>query len=177
MLRTRLNNSYIKRTFRITYGWTQATPKSVFLDPGFDRTTAIYPGMVMTRTLGENVSLCGKVIAGVTNATAANHVPYGFASLYVGGDGIDEPLDVGMNVYSVWVLDRDGEAEVLAPAFDTTQTWTDPGDGTEALVYASTAAGSEGKLVPASAASKTTAPVARLLKVNSATKITIGGLR
>lgn len=178
MLRTRLNNSYIKRTVRPLYGWTQATPKSVFLDPGWDRSVAIYPGMVMTRTVGENVSLCGRVVAGVTNATAANHVPYGLSYGYVGGDGIDEPLDAGINVFAVWVMDRDAEFEILAPAFDTTQTWTDPSDGTERLIHASTQAGTEGKLVPfGGAGTMTTAPVARLLKVNSPTKITIGGLR
>lgn len=177
MLRTRLNNSYIKRTVRPLYGWTQATPKSCFLDSGWDRSVPIYPGMVMTKTLGENVSLAGKVVTGVTNATAANHIPYGLSALYVGGDGIDEPLDVGMNVFGVWVLTPDAEFEILAPAFDTTATWTDAGDGTEVLVHASTASGTEGKLVPASASSKTAQPVARLLKVNSATKITIGGIR
>lgn len=175
MLRTRLNNSYIKRTFRPLYGWTQMTPKSVFLDPGWDRSVPIYPGMVMTRTVGENVSLCGKVVSGVTNATAANHVPYGFAALYVGGDGIDEPLDVNLNVFAVWVMAPDAEAEVLAPAFDTTATWTDPSDGTERLLYASTTSGTEGKLTPVQPGSA--APVARLLKINSPTKITIGGVR
>lgn len=175
MLRTRLNNSYIKRTVRPLYGWTQATPKSVFLDPGWDRSVAIYPGMVMTKTIGENVSLCGKTVAGVTAADATTHVPYGLSYGYVGGDGIDEPLDAGINVFAVWVLTPDAEFEILAPAFDTTATWTDNGDGTERLLYASASAGKEGKLTPAQPG--TAQPVARLLKVNSPTKITIGGIR
>jgi hypothetical protein len=163
--------AYIKRTFRPLYGWTQMTPKSVFLDPATDRLTPAWPGMVYMRTAGEQVRLC----------TATTSIPYGFGALYVGGDGIDEPLDSGINAFAVWVLGPDAEAEVLAPAFDTSETFTDPGDGTEVLLYVGCeAAGptsNQGKLVPTAAATKTVAPVARLLKVNSATKITIGGLR
>lgn len=166
MLRTRLAKAYIKRTFRPLYGWTQMTPKSVFLDPNWDRSVDIFPGMVVARTSGENVTLIG-----------TGMVPYGFAALYVGGDGIDEPLEAGINTFAAWVLAADAEAEILAPAFDDTLTWTDPGDGTELLVHASTTGANRGKLVPAGTAGASTAPVARLLKVNSATKITIGGLR
>jgi hypothetical protein len=166
MLRTRLAKAHIKRTFRPLYGWTQMTPKSVFLDPAWDRSVDVFPGMVMMRTAGEQVS--------VVNATG---VPYGLSALYVGGDGIDEPLEAGINAFAVWVFAPDAEAEVLAPAFDDTATWTDPGDGTEVLVHAQTAGANRGKLVPAGTAGASTAPIARLLKVNSATKITIGGLR
>lgn len=166
MLRTRMATSYIKRTIRPLYGWTQATPASCFLDPNWDRSVNIWPGMVFMRTAGENVTLI--------NGTG---VPYGLGGLYVGGDGIDEPLDAGINTFAVWKLAPDAEFEILAPAFDPTATWTDPGDGTEALIYAQTAGANRGKLVPAGTAGASAQPVARLLKVNSATKITIGGLR
>ena len=166
MIRTRMATSYIKRTIRPLYGWTQATPASCFLDPNWDRSVNIWPGMVFMKTLGENVTLI--------NATG---VPYGLGALYVGGDGIDEPLDAGINTFAVWKLAPDAEFEVLAPAFDTTQTWTEAGDGTEVLVYAQTAGANRGKLVPAGTSGATAQPVARLLKVNSATKLTIGGLR
>ena len=166
MLRTRLNSAYLKRTFRVLYGNTQATPKSCFLDSAWDRSTPIWPGMVMTKGVGENVTL----ISGTTQA------PYGFSALYVGGDGIDEPLDVGVNVFAVWVLGPDAEAEVLAPAFDTTLTYTDT-SGTEFLLYAGTTGANKGKIVVAGTSGATTTPIARLLKVNSPTKITIGGLR
>lgn len=166
MLRTRMATSYIKRTFRPTYGWTQMTPKSVFLDAAWDRSVQMWPGMIYMRTSGENVT--------PINATG---VPYGFGALYVGGDGIDEPLDAGINTFAVWVMSPDAEAEILAPAFDTTATWTDPGDGTEVLIYAQTAGANRGKLVPAGTSGASGQPVARLLKVNSATKLTIGGLR
>ncbi len=166
MLRTRMATSYIKRTIRPLYGWTQSTPASCFLDPAWDRSVNIWPGMVFMRTSGENVTLI--------NATG---VPYGLGALYVGGDGIDEPLDAGINAFAVWKLAPDAEFEILAPAFDTTATWTDPGDGTEALIYAQTAGANRGKLVPAGTSGASAQPVARLLKVNSATKLTVGGLR
>ena len=171
MLRTRLAKAYIKRTFRPLYGWTQMTPKSTFLDPAWDRSVDIYPGMAMTKGVGDQVSLIG---------TGAGSIPYGFAALYVGGDGIDEVLDAGINAFGTWVMGPDAEAEVLAPAFDTTQTWTDTA-GAETLVHAWVSGTDRGKLAPAGStkASHTlsTYPIARLIKVNSSTKITIGGLR
>jgi hypothetical protein len=166
MLRTRLAKAYIKRTIRPLYGWTQATPKSVFLDPAWDRSVDIYPGMVFARTSGENVNLI-----------TTGGVPYGLGALYVGGDGIDEPLDAGINAFSCWVLGPDAEFEILAPAFDTTATWVDNDtSGTQAaeiLLYANLTGANRGKLTPVAGANA----VCRLLKVNSATKITIGGLR
>lgn len=170
MLRTRLATSYIKRTFRPLYGWTQQTPKSVFLDPNWARTVDIYPGMVMEKGAGEEVSLIG----------AHNSTPYGFAALYVGGDGVDEPLDAGINAFAVWVMGPDAEAEILAPAFLTTATWTDTAAGGEVLVHAIVDGANQGKLAPAGttgAGTLSTSPVCRLIQVNSATKITVGGLR
>jgi hypothetical protein len=170
MLRTRLAKAYIKRTFRPTYGWTQMTPKSVFLDPAWDRSVNTFPGFVYMRTAGENVTLLG-----------TGGIPYGFGALYVGGDGIDEPLEAGINAFAVWVMGPDAEAELLAPAFLDTIAWTDPGNGTEVLVHGIESGVSRGKLVPAGTTgvggTVSATPAARLLKVNSATKITIGGLR
>lgn len=167
MLRTSPQRSWIKRTIRALYANTQATPKSVFLDPAFDRSTPVWPGMVFTKTLGENVTL----------ATSAAQVPYGLSALYVGGDGIDEPMYSGINAFAVWVLTPDAEFEVLAPAFDTSASWVDPGDGSETLIYFGTGAANKGKLVPAGTSGASTNPVARLIAVKSANKIVIGGLR
>lgn len=167
MLRVPLSKAYLKRTIRPLYGWTQSTPKSCFLDPAWDRSVDIWPGMAMARTSGENYTLLG----------AAPMVPAGLCGLYIGGDGIDEVEDAGVNVLAVWVLGPDAEFEILAPAFDTGASWVDPGNGTDVLVHASTTGANRGKLVPAGAANASVNPVARLLKVNSATKITIGGLR
>lgn len=168
MLRTRLSKSHIKRTFRPLYGWTQMTPKSCYLDPAFDRAVDIFPGMVMMKGVGDQVTLIG---------TDQGDVPYGFSALYVGGDDIDEPLEAGINAFAVWVMGPDAEAEVLAPAFDTAATWTDAGDGTETLIYAYISGAKRGQLVTGAGATIGTVPVARLIKVNSASKITIGGLR
>lgn len=165
MLRTTLDKAWIKRTLRILYGWTQTTPKSQFLDPAWNRSVAIYPGMVAMKTQGDKVSLID-----------ATGFPYGLFGEYIGGDGIDEPLLRGVNATAVWVLGPDAEFEVLSPAFDTTASWVDPGNGTIVLVHAQTAGATRGKLVPAGTAGATTKPVARLIKVDSATKIIIGGL-
>lgn len=165
MLRTSLAKAYIKRTIRPLYGWTQATPKSCYLDPAWDRSVAIWPGMVAMKTSGENYSLI--------NGTG---VPAGLFGLYIGGDGIDEVADQGVNALAVWVLGPDAEFEVTAPAFDSALTWTDPGDGTELLIHAQTTGATRGKLVPAGTANASTNPVARLIKVVSANKIIIGGL-
>ncbi|MFF7198165.1 hypothetical protein ACFZAM_31215 [Streptomyces sp. NPDC008079] len=166
MIRVRAANAHIKRTFRPAYGWTQATPKAVFLDPAWDRSVNIYPGMVLMKTTGENVTLINGV-----------GVPYGFAGDYVGGDGFDPLLDVGFNGFSAWVLGPDAEFEVLAPAFDDSLTWAETGTGTEVLVYAQTTGANRGKLVVSGTSGASTAPIARLIKVNSPSKITIGGLR
>lgn len=171
MLRTRQATSYIKRTIRPLYAWTQSTPKSCFLDAAWDRSVNIWPGMVFKKTLGENVTLVG----------ATSDIPVGLGALYVGGDGIDEPLDAGVNAFSVWVMSPDAEFEILAPAFDSTQAWVDPGDGSEVLIYGAATGTGRGKLALATngavVTAITTQPVARLVKVNSPTKITVGGLR
>ena len=162
MLRTRLAKAYIKRTIRPLYGWTQTTPKSVFLDPLWDRSVPVWPGMVFMKTVGENVT--------VANGTGD---PYGLGALYVGGDGIDEVLDAGINAFAVWVMAPDAEFEILAPAFDTTAAYVENTDGTATLLYAVGTGPNRGKLTTVVAGK----PVARLLKVNSPTKITIGGLQ
>jgi hypothetical protein len=48
--------------------------------------------------------------------------------------------------------------------------------GAPTLVHVQTTGATRGKLVPAGTANCTTRPIARLLKVNSDSKITIGGL-
>lgn len=180
MIRTRLSRSWIKRTIRPLYPWA-ATPKSAYLDPNFDRSYPVYPGMGVYKTTGENVMPMGGYSGG---AGTTNAVPYGLIANYVGGDGIDELLDAGINTTAVWTLGPDSEFEILAPAFDSNLTWTD-GSGSGAgptLVYvcfAATGTTTPGQLCTSalSTSNRSTAPVARLLKVNSATKITIGGLQ
>ena len=165
MLRVPMNKSHIKRTLRLLYGFNQTTPKDQKLDPAWDRSTPIYPGMVAMKTKGDLVTLI--------NGTGT---PMGLFGSYIGGDGIDEVADQGVNSVPVWVLGPDAEMEVLAPAFDTTAAWVDPADGTRALVFAQTAGANRGKLVPAGTAGASAKPVAHLVRVDSASKIVIGGL-
>jgi hypothetical protein len=203
MIRTYLSNDYIKRTIRPLFAWTQATPKPVFLDPNWTRAVPIWPGMGFMRTGGDLVTLAGANSAqmngatmqgtagasnnGSTYATANQTLPiYGLGALYVGGDGIDELLYAGINAFAVWVLTPDAEFEILAPAFDPASVWADPTDGSGAVLLGVatqtgtgtglTASTLQGQLVPWLSSTSISAPVARLLKVNSSTKITIGGL-
>lgn len=180
MIRTYLSNDYVKRTIRPLYAWTQATPKPCFLDPAWTRSVPIWPGMGFVRTGGDLVTLAGatsSMMGGKSMNAATSQTPiYGLGALYVGGDGIDELLYAGINAFAVWVLSPDAEFEILAPAFDATQSWTDPSDGSGSeLVAVSLAGANQGMLVPWVSGSGS-APIARLLKVNSATKLTIGGL-
>jgi hypothetical protein len=200
MIRTYLSNDYVKRTIRPLYSWTQATPKSCFLDPAWTRAVPIWPGMGFVRTGGDLVTLAGANATQMGSAKSmvgsahsgnagsdftANEGPpvYGLGALYVGGDGIDELLYAGINAFAVWVLGPDAEFEILAPAFDATLgTWVEPTAGGGAtLVAVSTAGSNQGMLVPyaQSGGTDTTVsqPIGRLLKVNSSTKITIGGLQ
>lgn len=179
MIRTTLDKAHIKRTIRPLYGWTQSTPKDAKLDPAWDRSVKIFPGMVAARTEGDNVTLIGQYDA---SGTPTPMQPAGLFGLYIGGDDIDEVLEQGVNSVAVWVLGPDAEFEVLAPAFDDSLTWTDPADGrADVLVHAWVSGAGRGKLAPAGSSKAShvlsTAPVARLVKVNSDTKITIAGLR
>jgi hypothetical protein len=169
MIRTPLNLSYIKRELRPLYGWSQATPKAAFVDPSWTSSVDIYPGMVMQKMLGDNVTLLN-----------ASGTPYGLASFLMAPKlGIDEITETGVNACAVWVMGPDAEFEILAPSFDTTATWTDPGNGTTALVYAYTTGAYQGVLCPStgSQGSVSALPVARLLQVASTSKIRIGGLQ
>ncbi len=168
MLRVPLNKAWLHRTLRILYGWTQTTPKSVLVDPAWDRSVAIHPGMVAMKTAGDKVTLI--------NTTG---VPLGLFGEYIGGDGLNEVDDSGVNATAVWVMGPDAEFEVLSPAFDTGSSWTDPGNGTVRLIHAITDGANRGKMAPAGQTGRgalSAKPVARLIKVDSATKIVVGGL-
>lgn len=186
MLRVPLSSAAAKRTIRPLYGWTQTTPKAMLLDPAWDSSSPIFPGMAMMKTSGDLVTLL--------NGTG---VPYGLSGLFQGNvsqTGVyDEVEETGVNAFAVWVMAPDAEFEILAPAFDAGQTWTDPGDGTYVLVHARTTTvngssptaqgfltGLRGQLCPptvSGSGSVSTKPVARLLKVDGQSKIVIGGLQ
>lgn len=172
MLRVPLNLSYIKSTLRPLYAFAQATPKSVFVDPAWDKSVDIYPGMVLMKTVGENVTL--------VNGTGK---PYGLAGFYMAPTyGIDQITEQGVNAASCWVMAPDAEFEILAPAFDPNATWAEPTDGTGKLVTYWAAGPDRGKLVPLGQSNINgntigTNAVARLLKVESASAIIVGGLQ
>jgi hypothetical protein len=133
MLRlTNLANKYQRRTLRVLYGNTQATPYDVALDASFDRTAlftpvggsvqkaAIYPGLVATKLAGEVVT-----VADAWDDERA----FGLFANFVGGELSDIPTDfdrvgVWRGVGSVY--------EVLAPVFDPTNlvTYQTGEDGT-----------------------------------------------
>jgi hypothetical protein len=165
MLRVPLAKAYIKRTIRPLYGWTQATPKAAYLDPAWDNSINIYPGMAMMRTTGEAVTLL--------NGTGA---PMGLSAFYEGGEGIFEISEQGVNACAVWVLADDAEFEILAPAFNDALSWVDPGTGVVTLIHAYTSGANRGRLCPAGTSGASTKPVAKLVKVVSAQKIIIAGL-
>ncbi len=168
MLRTTMDKAWIKRTIRPTYGWTQATPDNVLLDPAWDRSVKIWPGMVAMKTKGDNVTLL--------NATGES---YGLFGEYIGGDNIDEPAERGLNATAVWVLGPDAEFEILAPAFDTGASWVDPSNGTIVLLHAYVDGVRRGMLAPAGTTGRgtlSTVPVVRLRRVESASKIIVNGL-
>ena len=162
-----INKAYLKRTIRPLYDNTQATPQSKFLDPAWDNSVDIYPGMAVMKTAGDNVTLL--------NGTG---VPFGLAGIFEAPTlGITEVTNQGINAFPVWVLGPDAEFQILAPAFDTEVAWTDPGDGTILLVHAYTSGPKRGQLCPAGTAGASSAPVARLIAVDSASSIRIGGLQ
>lgn len=175
MLRTTLNNSYAKRTIRPLYAFSQSTPKAMFLDPAWNSVVPIYAGMAMAKTVGDSVTLVG-------DGTTGPEYPYGLAAFMEGVPNIESEISNqgGVNACAVWVLAPDSEFEILAPAFDASATWTDAGTSFPPLVYAYTTTAKRGQLCPVGAGTVGTTitekPVARLLKVNSASKITIGGL-
>lgn len=168
MLRVPLAKAYLRRTIRPKYGWTQATPDATLVDPAWDRSVAIYPGMVAMKTRGDNVSLI--------NATGQ---PFGLFGEFIGGDNIDEPLSRGVNSTATWVLGPDAEFEIISPAFDTGSSWVDPANGTIVKLHAIVDGDHRGKLAPAGQTGRgtlSTLPVCRLRRVASATVIVVSGL-
>ena len=128
-------------------------PEALLPGPGWTRAIPIWPGFGFVRTGGDLVAPAGATsgqMGGKTMSAVTTQSPiYGLGALYVGGDGIDELLYAGINAFAVWVLSADAEFEILAPAFDATQTWTDPTDGSGSnLVAVSLSGSNQGMLSP-----------------------------
>lgn len=172
MLRVTLDNVAQKRTIRPLYAQHQATPYGCYLSEDFDRTVDILPGMVMTKLAGENVTLFGG-----SGGTAANHTVFGLSALFVAPAlGIDEVRHTGTSNFAVWVGDNQSVFEILAPAFDTAATWTNPTDGAKVPLRVTIGAHASGvgKLTTTAAgATVSTAVAAHLIQVVGTTKIIV----
>ena len=175
ILRVTADNVSQQRTIRPLYAQHQATPYAAFLHASWDRSVDILPGMVMTKLDSENVSLFGTI--GGTGSVVASHEVFGLAGLFVAPVlGIDEVRDVGLNVFPVWIGGNQAVFEVLAPAFDTTATYTDitTGAKTPLRVTLSGHAQGAGKLTTAASGANVSVKVAAyLIDVVSATKIIV----
>jgi len=134
-----INDAWIKRNIRPLYDNTQATPKSLYLDPAWDSSVDIVPGMCMMKTAGDNVTLINGV-----------GVPYGLADIFEAPSlGITEVTNAGINAFPTWVMGPDAEFDIVnykGKAFDDTVSWTDPGEGTLVLVSAYTSGATRGQL-------------------------------
>lgn len=126
MLRVTADNIHQTRTLRPLYAYTQATPQAATLNPEWDFSVDILPGMVVTRINGQEAHLFG------AGDDAATHEVWGLSALFAAPSiGIDEVRPTGTNHFAVWVGDNQSQFEVLAPAFDTTATWSVPADGSK----------------------------------------------
>lgn len=154
----------VKRTIRPLYAQTSATTYGGFLDPNFNKgANEILPGEVVTKLAGETF----------TTPTADTHEPFGLSDLFVSqAQGIDESLPSG--TVTVWVGGKDAVFEVLAPAFDTTATWTKPTDGSRVPLRFTLGANGGKLTTKEAAAGKVSAKVAAtLIDVVSPTKIIV----
>lgn len=174
MIRTTLDKAYIKRTLRELYSHSASTAVDAILDPAWDRSVDIYPGMA--------AMVKADAASGATESVTlldATGLPYGLFGLYIAPTyGIDEVAASGVNAVPVWKLSEGSEFEILAPAFDSGATWTFPTNGTALLVHAYTGASgsARGKLCPAGATGASAKPVARALSRPSTDRLIITGL-
>jgi hypothetical protein len=106
-----------KRTLRGIYIWHQATPYACFLDTAsVGATVVVLPGMVATKTTGEQMAVCN-----------GSTVPFGLFANFIHG-AMDE-LGGGTEI-SVYRGGPDATFEVLAgpssteTPLDSTVTWT-----------------------------------------------------
>jgi hypothetical protein len=182
-----MNLNYLKRTIRPLYANTQATPQNMLLDPYWDFSCDIYPGMALYRRAGQLVAPYG------TTAYTGGNPPqtitpnagarvFGLSDFFEAPKlGIRQISDSGVNACAVWVLGPDSLFQVMSPAFDPAAGWaaanTAIATGIPQYVdaYAVDSGGTyRGQLKPSSAVTVITA--ARLISVDSPSQITIGGL-
>jgi hypothetical protein len=192
------------KTGFLDVNWNRSVP--IWPGMAMMRTSGVaYPENAQSFTAGDIVTPVTQAQNGFPSGAESAYtllnnvgVPAGLCANYIGGDGIDELDSVGVDGLGIWTLNPDAEVEILAPAFDAvTFSWQSlsPTNGTDLLIYARTANltggalaglsgqggplgtyGLQGQLVPSTDVNVSVQPVARLISVNSATSITIGGL-
>lgn len=173
MIRTPLDKAYVRRTLRELYSHSASTAKDELLDPAWDRSVDIYPGMGVTSFASASSGASNLV----SLPNAAGDIITGLIGVYIAPTyGIDEVRDQGINSVPVWVLSPGSEFEVLAPAFDSALAWTFPTDGSELLVTVMHTGANRGKLVPTGTANSTTKPVARAIRRPATDVLVIAGL-
>jgi hypothetical protein len=101
-----------KRTIRPLYAWHQATPYAAFLDAAVSTSTLIYPGMVASKSTGEQMVVCNNTL-----------VPFGLFANFING-AMDE-LGGGTEI-GVWRGGPDATFEILAGP-SSTETPLAPG--------------------------------------------------
>lgn len=172
MFRTTVDKAHIKRPLRELYSHSASTASDQLLDPAWDRSVDIFPGMVAM--LSASAASGASDFVTLADATGVGIGLFGvfIAPVY----GIDEVADSGVNSVPVWKLTEGSEFEVLAPSFDTAATWTFPTNGTALLVHFQTTGANRGKLVPAGAADASAKPVARAISRPSTDTLIIAGL-
>lgn len=113
MLRAnKLSRAFQKRTLRPLYHYNSAVPYAGFLDTvNVPTTTIVYPGMVATKTTGEQFKVSG-----------ATDAPFGLFNNFIHGD-MDE-LGDGTEI-GVWVGGPNAVFEVLAGP-NSSETPLDP---------------------------------------------------
>ena len=173
-----ITNVTQKRTIRPLYAQSQATPYGGFLSPNWTKAVDIYPGMVMAKLAGEVFTLCGTAAGGgvlpVTTGAFAGGVirAFGLAALFAAPTlGIDEtqyPHDSSLNVFTVWQGGPDATFEILAPAFASSQAWSETAssDGSVIMLGVTNASHTDGpgKLALMDGTNVVETPIARLIQ-------------
>lgn len=168
-----ITNITQKRTLRPLYAQHQATPYGGFLSSSWTKAVDIYPGMVMAKLAGEVFTLAGTSTGGgVLPATAGLIRGFGLSALFCAPTlGIDEtqyPHDSSLNVFTVWQGGPDATFEILAPAFATSQSWSEAASSNGGVVMLGITNASHtdgpGKLALMDGSNVIETPVARLIQ-------------
>ena len=158
-----------KRTLRPLYAQHQATPQGGFLSTAWTKAVDIYPGMVMAKIAGEVFTLAGTASGGGILPTTGLIRAWGLSALFVAPTlGVDETTASGLNTFTVWRGAPGNQFEIYAPAFATTQSWSETAssDGSVIMLGITNASHTDGpgKLALMDGTNVIETPVARLIQ-------------